>query len=77
MYGLTKDQYLSLHESQEGKCAICKTEPTTQRGLHVDHEHSTGSVRGLLCHNCNVGIGNFLEKVELLEEAIAYLKKTR
>lgn len=73
-YGLTVDEFLELHEKQDGKCAICGNAPSTQRGLHVDHCHTTGVVRGLLCHGCNVGIGALKDDVGLLRAAIDYLK---
>jgi hypothetical protein len=73
-YGLTPQQYINMYEKQEGKCAICKQEPSTKRGLHIDHCHETGKVRGLLCHHCNVGIGNFQHNVDLIKSAINYLE---
>ena len=72
-YGITPQQYMELHEKQQGKCAICNKPPVTQRGLHIDHCHETNIVRGLLCHGCNVGIGNFLHDVGLMKNAIKYL----
>lgn len=74
MYGITPQQYLALYDLQQGKCAICTKEPTTQRGLHVDHCHTTKEVRGLLCHGCNVALGSFKDDVSLLEKAISYLR---
>ena len=74
MYGITPEQYFALYDLQKGKCAICLTEPTTKRGLHVDHCHTTKQVRGLLCHGCNVALGSFGDNVSLLEKAILYLK---
>lgn len=73
-YGITPEQYKDMHETQQGKCAICNTEPKTKRGLHVDHDHGTGKVRGLLCHGCNVALGSFKEDVTLLNKAIEYLR---
>jgi hypothetical protein len=73
-YGVTKDFLISLYEDQEGKCKICGNKPTTQRGLHVDHCHKSGVVRGLLCHGCNTGLGNMKEDPEILLKAIAYLR---
>jgi len=50
--GVTDDEYALLLEAQDGGCAICGAKPKTRR-LHVDHDHATGKVRGLLCHRCN------------------------
>lgn len=73
-YGVTKQFLLELYEKQEGKCAICGEIPNTQRGLHIDHCHSTKIVRGLLCHGCNVGIGALKEDAKILSKAIDYLR---
>ena len=70
-YGLTLEEYDQILSDQDGKCKICKTEPVTV--LSVDHCHSTGKVRGLLCSHCNTGLGMFKDDVQLLERAIAYL----
>lgn len=74
LYGIEPEQYKAMHAEQQGKCAICKEEPKTKRGLHVDHDHETGKVRGLLCHGCNVALGSFKEDVTLLNKAIEYLR---
>lgn len=74
MYGLDPEQYKEMHRAQGGKCAICNEEPKTKRGLHVDHDHESGKVRGLLCHGCNVALGSFKEDVTLLNKAIKYLR---
>lgn len=74
-YGVTKDYLIYLYEQQKGKCAICLEEPKTVRGLHVDHCHQTGKVRGLLCHCCNTALGSFKDNAELLTKAINYLKE--
>lgn len=50
--GVSDDQYERLLAAQGGHCALCPSTPKTRR-LHVDHEHRTGRVRGLLCHRCN------------------------
>ena len=73
-YGVTKEFLLELYEKQNGKCKICDTEPTTQRGLHVDHCHTTGIVRGLLCHGCNVALGSMKDDPEILLKAVEYLR---
>lgn len=72
-YGLTLLEYDDLLERQESACAICFT-PVIDRSLHVDHDHISGSVRGLLCRGCNMGLGNFLDSVEHLRNAIRYLE---
>jgi hypothetical protein len=65
VYGKCKE------ELGEQKCAICAS---TEK-LHIDHNHETGVVRGLLCGTCNAGIGMFRDKIELLKNAIDYLGK--
>jgi hypothetical protein len=74
MYGISPEEYIEMHKEQDGKCAICETKPTTKRGLHLDHNHTTGQVRGLLCHGCNVALGSFKENTDLLSKAIEYLR---
>lgn len=70
-YGLTMDDYYCLLQSQGNKCAICKKEAT--KTLDVDHCHETGKVRGLLCNNCNRGLGHFQDDKHLLRNAMEYL----
>ena len=72
-YSLSKEEYLNILTSQRGVCAIC--EQTCSRALAVDHCHTTGKVRGLLCNNCNRGIGHLKENVSFLERAVQYLKE--
>jgi len=63
-------------EEQEHKCAICSTsDADLDKLLSVDHCHTTGKVRGLLCNNCNLALGNFKDKIENLKSAINYLKQ--
>lgn len=76
-YGISYSEYLIMLEAQNGGCAICGTTSTGNRkAFHVDHCHKTGKVRGLLCGNCNSGIGNLRDSIPLLERAIEYLKVT-
>ena len=70
--GITLDQYAATDEAQDWVCAICHREPTTER-LHIDHDHRTGKFRGLLCGNCNRGIGLFADNAEYLQQAIQYV----
>ena len=73
-YGIDVDDYDRMVESQNNKCKICGTdEPRGVGGWKVDHCHTTGKVRGLLCNNCNVGLGYFKDNIEYLEAAIQYL----
>jgi hypothetical protein len=73
-YGLTEEQYQELWNRQNGLCAICrKPEETTER-LHLDHDHETKRVRGLLCGKCNRGLGMFDDAEVLLQKAIEYLR---
>jgi len=66
------ERYETLKKAQKGLCAICKQTPKTV--LAVDHCHLTGKVRGLLCHQCNLGLGNFKDDEVKLQNAINYLK---
>ena len=74
-YGLTIEEYNQMFVDQNGVCAICKEQSQNGTNLCVDHCHTTGKVRGLLCTGCNVGIGRLKDSVELLESAIGYLTK--
>lgn len=73
-FGITLEQYNQLFTQQEGKCAICdKHQLNEKKALAVDHDHSNGVIRGLLCQNCNKGIGNLQDSIEILESSIEYL----
>lgn len=74
-YGLTVEQYEAIFESQESACAICHSPDPRGDHWHVDHDHNTGRVRGVLCARCNVGIGHFGEDPERLLAAIHYLRQ--
>jgi hypothetical protein len=76
LYGLTADDYQSLLAQQGSACAICQTEPSTEP-LVIDHCHQTGTVRGLLCRNCNVALGFMQDDPQLLLRAVSYLQSTR
>lgn len=77
-YGISYVQYFCILDQQEHKCAICKTDNPKGKGqFHVDHCHSTGKVRGLLCSDCNPALGQFKDDVSLLKEAIKYLEKNK
>jgi hypothetical protein len=71
-YGITLDEYFVLVESQQKACAICGVIPEVK--LHVDHDHETGRIRGLLCGSCNRAIGLFKDNVNLMLKAAEYLR---
>ncbi len=71
-YGLTLEQYDKLEKMQKGKCAICRSTELNKK-LAIDHCHKTGKVRGLLCSNCNNGLGKFKDSKKLLVKALKYL----
>lgn len=76
-YGMTVEDYNELLEKQDGRCAICgTTNPGGNRHskhFHVDHDHDTGAIRGLLCCECNRGLGILGDKIENIERVLAYL----
>ncbi len=74
-YSITVDQYEDILYEQDSKCALCGGGPNGKGRLHVDHDHETKVIRGLLCHSCNTGIGLLNDDVELLQKAIIYLTK--
>lgn len=76
-YGITLKQFNDLSSAQKHRCAICRRKPVEKPGerLHVDHDHVTSRVRGLLCGQCNRSLGGFMDDQELLRRAIEYLRK--
>lgn len=72
-YGMTVAQVDAMHAAQGGSCAVCR-KPISK--FHIDHNHNTGKVRGLLCHRCNVMIGGWDDKA-WLEAAMRYMGVTK
>ena len=79
-YRLSNEDYNNLLASQGGGCAICGTDScyTNPRSgkpvaLSVDHCHTTGKIRGVLCKDCNIGLANFKDNPNLLLKAVSYL----
>jgi hypothetical protein len=73
-YGMEPADYARMLNEQGGVCAICSAvDRVPGRALSVDHDHTTGRVRGLLCTTCNSGVGQFYDDPALLEAAIRYL----
>jgi len=83
-YGITLDEYHDMLERQNYACKICgRNDKTYRKRLSIDHDHNccTGikscgkCIRGLLCHHCNAGLGNFGDNIDLLKKAMEYLKQ--
>ena len=79
-YKVEFEEIIDLYDNQNGRCAICDKHfdislISKRNGLHIDHCHKTGRVRGLLCSNCNTSIGKFNDNIEVLQNAIQYLMK--
>lgn len=79
-YGISLEDYNRLLSEQNGGCAICGTPPggnVKQKRLHIDHDHETGEVRGLLCQHCNQALGFLNDDVDRLMAAAVYLLQVR
>jgi hypothetical protein len=74
-YGMTIADYERMFEAQGGVCAICREARPEERTLHVDHDHETGVIRGLLCFRCNQAIGSLQEDYEIFQTAADYLDR--
>ena len=75
-YGITVEQYAQMWEDQDGKCKICGIALNTipQKQIAIDHCHESNIIRGILCRNCNAGLGFFRDNITVLKKAIKYLK---
>jgi len=73
-HGLSRVEFVRMYEDQDGCCAICR-EDISIKDIKVDHDHETGVVRGLLCSQCNVGIGMLKENPDIMTTAILYLEQ--
>ena len=71
-YNLTQEELDNMKTFANGICEICKN---SYDKLCIDHDHQTGKIRGLLCHNCNLALGNLRENIEYFQNAIYYLQK--
>lgn len=75
-YGLTPKEFAALLAAHDGFCGICRTELNDATNKPVlDHDHTTGAVRGFLCNHCNAGIGWFKENAQSLRDAAVYLEQ--
>jgi len=73
-YGITWQKFNDMIEDQSGQCAICATHFVTSKNTQVDHCHLNNNVRGLLCNHCNLVLGHAKDSVQILENAVEYLK---
>lgn len=71
-YGITAEQRDLMEKVQRGRCAICKVEG---KKFHVDHDHGSGFIRGLLCFNCNAGLGQMGDSIPRLRKLAAYRRR--
>lgn len=75
-YGLLDGQRDQLLQAQNHRCALCRSDsPGSTHGWHVDHDHQTNQVRGILCAKCNMGLGILGDSINSLEKAVLYLKQ--
>lgn len=75
-YGISPQEYEELLDEQLNCCACCGSpDPKRKAGFVIDHDHETGFIRGLLCHNCNIGIGLLGDSLSGLQTAVNYLRK--
>ena len=74
-YGITREQVNDLRSRQKGLCVICDTALAGGRHEHIDHCHDTGAVRGILCSECNTGIGKLGDDPAKLRKAADYLER--
>jgi len=82
VFGITLQDVKQMLQKQDGKCALCSRELSVLQGrgfstiAHVDHDHVTGKVRGILCGNCNTALGKLGDSIESIERVLSYLKRT-
>lgn len=75
--GLDVEAVVAYYEAHDGRCEICGNPPRKGgRDLNMDHDHATGAFRGMLCDNCNAGLGRFKDDPVRMESAISYLKRS-
>jgi hypothetical protein len=75
-YGVSRERYEVLLRELGGRCPICGTDKPGGSGTwHVDHNHETGQVRGLLCNDCNIGLGAMKDSPDVMRRAILYMEE--
>ena len=73
-YNLEPEEYELLLEKSKNLCMICSS-PPSKKSLHIDHDHKTGKVRGLLCHGCNTALGLLKEDLSIMKKLIEYIER--
>jgi hypothetical protein len=76
-FGMTQEEYEARLREQGGGCAVCGRPPKQGKSLHVDHDHETGYVRGLLCFSCNAALGHFQDDIDRIDAALTYVAAKR
>lgn len=76
-FGISADDFDALLREQGGGCAICACVPERAASFHLDHDHLSGTIRGILCLSCNQGVGKFRDDAALLERAAEYVRRGR
>jgi len=77
LYGLSLSEFNAILEQQDYKCAICGKPLENRKNVHIDHDHETQRVRGVLCGSCNMGIGQFGDNPSVVHKAYKYLYRGR
>jgi hypothetical protein len=77
MYGISVEDYERMLAEQDGGCHICGKKPEGKRALDIDHDHTTGKVRGLLCSNHNRALGLLNDDIKLMLRSVEYLVQSR
>jgi hypothetical protein len=72
-YGFDFLQFKQMKDEQNNKCAICDIVFENEKHTHLDHDHATNKIRGILCNHCNRGLGAFKDSIQLLTKAIEYI----
>jgi hypothetical protein len=75
IYGVAQGWFDKTFAEQGFVCSVCLSSDWGKNGPHIDHDHGTGVVRGILCHRCNVGMGLFKDNIDVMKRAIRYLER--
>ena len=75
-YGITQEDFNNMLVEQNNVCKICSNEFKSTKDTHIDHCHKSDIVRGLLCNNCNMSLGQFNDNIDIMDNAIKYLQRS-